>query len=659
VTDLTAADFEIVEDKTPQTIDAFQHIVVRANVPQEARREPNTVRESRTMLEDPDARAFVLFLDFNHVEVEGSHNIRKPLVDALDRAIGENDLVAVMTPEMSAGDLTFARKTTTIDGLLTRHWTWGEREQINSRDPMEDHYRACYPGRGPTGDCPDDDRGVFAAMIARRREKQTLDALEDLVRFLRGVREERKAVIAITDGWLLYRPDPSLARRLYCQVPGIAPIGADPRSGRVTLKGPPDASGASGPDCERDRLALAAIDDNQQFRRILDEANRSNTSFYPVDPRGLAVFDTAILPANGDSLYRPAAIVPPAVDQAMLGTRLASLRTLAESTDGLAIVNDNNLAGRLTRVVDDLSSYYLLGYYSTGKLDGKFHSITVRVKRPGVQVRARRGYLAATADAVKSIAAAAPPPDAATLAADAEKAAVSRAVAPLDNFSRALPLRIQAAAGYATSGKPTFWIVGEVPAATAGPGADVELTLSQPGGGPSEATGRAKIEAGAHAFRAQMTGDDLSPDDYVVRVRLRAEGASTSTDIVRIALPPAPRASGALFFRRGPTTGNREMPTADLRFHRTERIRVEVPAAGATAVAARLLDRGGTPLSIPIAASIVDDDQGDRWKTAQLALAPLAVGDYVIAFSSPSSTSASGADDASSVRTLVAFRIIQ
>jgi hypothetical protein len=81
----------------------------------------------------------------------------------------------------------------------------------------------------------------------------------------------------------------------------------------------------------------------------------------------------------------------------MLTGRLTSLRTLAENTDGLAIVDSNDLAKGLRRVVDDLSSYYLLGYYSNGPLDGKFHSINVRVKRTGVQVRARRGYLAATA----------------------------------------------------------------------------------------------------------------------------------------------------------------------------------------------------------------------------------------------------------------------
>ena len=87
-----------------------------------------------------------------------------------------------------------------------------------------------------------------------------------------------------------------------------------------------------------------------------------------------------------------------------LTARLESLRTLAADTDGMAIVQTNDLESGFKRIVADLSSYYLLGYYSDRRMDGRFHSIRVRVKRPGVQVRARRGYLAPSAAEVAAAA---------------------------------------------------------------------------------------------------------------------------------------------------------------------------------------------------------------------------------------------------------------
>src|SRR4029079_12291028 len=85
------------------------------------------------------------------------------------------------------------------------------------------------------------------------------------------------------------------------------------------------------------------------------------------------------------------------VDQQMLRTRQDNLRVLASNTDGLAVIENNNLDVGFKRIADDLTSYYLLGYYSTNqKLDGKYRTLKVRVKRPGVDVRARKGYRAAT-----------------------------------------------------------------------------------------------------------------------------------------------------------------------------------------------------------------------------------------------------------------------
>ena len=97
-------------------------------------------------------------------------------------------------------------------------------------------------------------------------------------------------------------------------------------------------------------------------------------------------------------------------------------------------------------------------------------------------------------------------------------------------------------------------------------------------------------------------------------------------EVVRVTFPLAPDTLGAVLIRRGQVTGNKEVATADLRFRRGELIRVEVPTAESTAVSARLLDRTGKPLAIPVAAALRDDADGSRWQTAQVSLVPLGRG---------------------------------
>jgi VWFA-related protein len=681
VLDLRQDEFEVLEDRVAQKIVQFERVQIRGSVPQETRREPNSVAEARAMVEQSRARVFVVFLDINHVDVSGSHNIRQPLVNALERLIGPDDLFAVMTPEMAAAQITFARKTTTIDGMLARYWAWGERDRLTTIDPVERKYEDCYPGAGPSLTCPDDDRGVARAMIDRRREKTTIDALQDLVRFLHSAREERKAVLVVSDGWRLFRPDHSLMRRLYCQVPGTPPVMIDPRTGKLTTK---DTTGGPIPatmyECDRDRMNLAQIDNDQQFRRILDEANRANTSFYPIDPRGLPVFDEPIVPL-GDPAGPPPPTLPLDVDAARLRARVVSLRTLAENTDGLAIVESNDLGKGFKRIVDDLSSYYLLGYYSTGKLDGRFHAIAVRVKRPGVQVRARRGYLAPTPAEVESAAAAAAALAAANAdasaeasAAAAEAHAIDALIAPLNRPARELPVRLEVAAGWKPGNTAAVWAVGEIGTGEewkAGGDADVTLLSAA---GATLATAHARVEPGSRSFRTPLVGaDPLAAGEYAVRVRARGASASAvaATETVRFALPPAPQAAGAVLIRRGPATGNKEVVTADLRFRRSEQIRVEVPAPGTGSVSARLLDRTGKALALPVAAAVRDEADGSRWQTAQLALAPLAAGDYVIELAGGAGeaggaggtgraggASGSGGSGAETKRTLVAFKVV-
>ena len=74
--------------------------------------------------------------------------------------------------------------------------------------------------------------------------------------------------------------------------------------------------------------------------------------------------------------------------------------------------------------------------------------------------------------------------------------------------------------------------------------------------------------------------------------------------------------------RRGPSTGNRDVPTADARFRRAERLIVDAPASSATEVSARLLDRAGNALNVPLTAVIREDADGLRWRRIEIVLAP-------------------------------------
>jgi VWFA-related protein len=121
-------------------------------------------------------------------------------------------------------------------------------------------------------------------------------------------------------------------------------------------------------------------------REAISTANRNNVAVYSVDPCGLTI-------AMGRNEL----------------DRLAALRAVADDTGGLSVVNTNNFRDGFTNIVRDNSTYYVLGYVpKTEYRDGKFHPVTVRVKRPGLYtVRQRKGYMAAAlegpaADAIET-----------------------------------------------------------------------------------------------------------------------------------------------------------------------------------------------------------------------------------------------------------------
>lgn len=642
IEDLKAEEVEVLEDGVVQKIEAFEHVKVAPAGPQELRAEPTSVTQSRDMAGDPRARVFVIFLDTYHTRIEGSANMRLPLVRFLDRVLGQDDMVAIMTPEMAASDIALGRKTTVISNIMQTQWTWGRRNRlVADNDPKEDLYEACYGGpqgspsstSSPTSSLlsrVEESRrteSIAAKMKARRREKMTLDALEDLIVHLNGIREERKAVLTVTEGWQLFTPDRDLAKtdERYAVQPGDV-------LGRPPVPRPSDAyttSGSSRIECEADKTALALLDHSFRLREITETANRGNVTFYPVYARGLVPFDSDIGPAPPPTLQQ---------DAANLRVRHDSLRFLADMTDGTSVINTNNIEGALKRITDDLSSYYLFGYYSTnGKLDGRFRNITVRVNRPGAKVRARRGYRGRTAEEVLSGSSESRGDTAVTSAMSTVAGINNRAQFRIRSATWSRPRSDSTAPDSAVPGG-AFWLVGELDyrlrkelAWTAGAVAELTVVGAD---GTQVMTREITIGANQGAFTLQVPeSGGLQPGEYAVRVRLRPEanGDLALSDLARVIVGPPTAIGEAVLWRRGPTTGPQYLRTADPRFSRSDRIRLELATAAAGPATARLLDRVGKPIQVPLQVSARPDPSGGfSWVVVDGTLSPLAAGDYAI-----------------------------
>ncbi|HQZ40528.1 MAG TPA: VWA domain-containing protein [Vicinamibacterales bacterium] len=630
VSDLIAGDFEVYEDDQPQRVESFAFVEARRPGPATTTTAPtpNSTQEQRAEAQEADARVFVLFLDYWHVGMDGSSRSAAPVSALLDKVVGPNDLVGIMTPDITPQNITLLRRGTGIEHLLGDVWTWGQRDRAITVDPREDDIKGCYPDGGDT-------INIAKEMIERRREQKTLQAIESMVNYLDGLREERKFVMLFSEGWVLFGRNDRLGRALSGQPPG----GRDPLGvgidGRVTT-GRPQEGGARNFDwCERERLMLAYIDHSLELRQLAQRANRANVSFYPIDPRGLTPFDDSIGP------LRPAG---PIEDNQRLGARQNGLRELAEQTDGAWVLNTNNTAAALTRMLADTNSYYLLSYYSTNaKLDGRFRRITVRVKRPGVEVRARPGYLAPTEAEARAAGASLEsaggkpvlPPE------------VARALDAIVPGRGHLPVRIRAA-GLADRVRA----VVELDAATLKEpewhaGGTLQVSIESDRGGGTEQVS-VPLAAGQRSVVFEAPEDVLPPGRYVVRVEGHPAGGSLTIRASTVAVVGAANTAlgpEVIAFRRGPTTGLAYEPTADPRFRRTERIRLEVPVlvAGAGTATGRVLTREAQALPLGVAVGErTDADRGARYVVADVTLAPLAQGDYVVEVQSGTATATFG-----------------
>jgi VWFA-related protein len=140
---------------------------------------------------------------------------------------------------------------------------------------------------------------------------------------------------------------------------------------------------------------IGSTRDQRTFTREMDAAvralNSSGVAVYPVDARGLMVMPGF----SADTRNAPSLAAPPRSRLAPIQANIDSMKEIADRTGGRAAYNTNDLARAVRRAIDDARVTYTIGYYPADDTqDGRFRDIKVRISRPGLDVRYRKGYFA-------------------------------------------------------------------------------------------------------------------------------------------------------------------------------------------------------------------------------------------------------------------------
>ena len=144
-------------------------------------------------------------------------------------------------------------------------------------------------------------------------------------------------------------------------------------------------------------MTRTGIDNQAQLSATVNAAIRSNVAFYTVDARGLVASaplgDATQASQGGQGMYSGAA---QRGTQANFQAQQETLYMLAGDTGGKALLDQNDLTLGIVQAQKDISSYYILGYYSTNlSLDGHYRRIKVQFKANATaKLDYRSGYFA-------------------------------------------------------------------------------------------------------------------------------------------------------------------------------------------------------------------------------------------------------------------------
>ena len=348
VPDLKKDEFEVIEDGTPQTLVSFTlvhggRVFNVAAPPPPAPQEGIILPPSRPTT-DAAGRILLFVVDDLHLDFRNTGRLRELFKKIRTTLLHDGDMWGMVStgPSSIAIDVNYDMKR--FDEAM--------KKITGSALKPNEIIEAPQSSQGPSE--------------VRYRAHVAFSTAYDLVSKMEKINNRRKAVVYVSNGYD-FNPFPD-ARA------GGGIMGSNQFSNSGYQEG--DMF-----DMDRSSQQFADADLARELSDLTRAANRANTSFYTIDPRGLIGgpdLDEKVDPVEWGNYVRKSQ---------------DSLRVIADETGGYAVINQNDFDKALKRIDAETSDYYIIGYYSTNlDVTKKNRRVEVKSKRPNVNVWARNSY---------------------------------------------------------------------------------------------------------------------------------------------------------------------------------------------------------------------------------------------------------------------------
>jgi VWFA-related protein len=302
---------------------------------------------------DTSGRIFIIFIDDLHLQPLDTPKVRNLLGQVRDTLIHENDLVGIVTTGYSS---------IAIDiGYDINHARLDEAIKKTMGGGMTPHDIVNMPetSQGPAG--------------LRYNASVAFSTAYDILEKAAKITNRRKSFIYVSSGYD-FNPFKDSRYQHEQDLYGIAP--KDNGDGTQT-------QGQNGADVgnpfQNMGQQFAETDLVAEIAELVRVANRSNVTFYTIDPRGLTAG-----PDIGDNLTSEEW-------RTYVDTTVSSLKVLGDQTGGFCICQSNEFKKGLQRIDAETSDYYILGYNSNNPDPLKLvRRIEIRTTRAGVRVEGYR-----------------------------------------------------------------------------------------------------------------------------------------------------------------------------------------------------------------------------------------------------------------------------